>query len=117
MRQKRKKRRSAHLIRFFEIFGKQGELFFEGLEISQRENAYFHLHDILTLTQFYATEDVSDVLSDCCSMDVFHRNTVKGLLSKKPLKLSRVPEQIATPFPSGVMARSLSEYKAVPYGS
>lgn len=112
MDEKRKKRRSEGVIQFLDAFGPSAEPFFEGLKASQRENAYFHLHDILSLTQFYAAEDIGDILSDCCSMAVFHRSTVKGLLSKKPLKPPSVMEPIiGVMVPSGVLTRSLADYK------
>lgn len=116
MEDRRKKRRCEGVIRFLDAFGPSAEPFFEGLKTSQRENVYFHLHDILSLTQFYTAEDIGTVLSDCCSMEVFHRNTVKGLLSKKPLKMSSVMEPlVGVMVPSGVVTRSLADYKELAY--
>ena len=115
MEDKRKKRRSEVVIRFLDLFGERGKTFFEGLEVSQRENAYFHLHDILAMTQFYTTEHVGDVLSECCSLQVFNRNTVKGLLSKKPHKMISISPCVRSDVPTVFIGRSLSVYKELTY--
>lgn len=108
----RRRKRALPALEFIQLFGDRGEVFFEGLRRDQRENLYFHLKEILRFIPFYEHSDTVSVLEDCISMDTFHKNTVKRLLTTKPLKPTVVVQPGGVvPRPSAPISRSLSVYK------
>jgi len=110
----RQKKRGLPVREFIRLFPAQGALFFEGLKTVQRENAYYHVAEILKLTQFYHLTDMAAVLEECMALKAFHKNTVKRLLVSKPLKatpVSAVVSALAVARPSTPISRPLSVYK------
>lgn len=109
----RHRRRARPVIEFIRLFGDQANVFLDGLKQTQGENLYFHLDGILMLTQFYQLEDIASVLNDCIEIQVFHKNTVKNLLSSKSMKFPVATPGLAVQLPSAAISRPLSAYKEI----
>ena len=111
IRESKRREHSARVLHFVTLFGEQGQRFLEGLKEEQRENAYHHLNEVLLLTQFYHSDDIIAVLVDCIEMGRFHKNTVKRLLTPKPLKCPSPSTGSPSLHASVPITRSLSVYK------
>ncbi|WP_203472847.1 IS21 family transposase [Dissulfurispira thermophila] len=75
--------RSETLKRFKEAFKQQGEVFIEGLKKTVSANMYWHIEEILKLTEIYTAEDITAAMKECIECGSYHKNSIKRLLKSK----------------------------------
>ncbi len=111
-RKKKEAYRSESLRRFIERFKGEGEVFIEGLKKAVTANMYWHIEEILKLTEIYNTHDIIIAMKECNESGSYHKNSIKRLLDGKPLR--EIPiESINSSciIPSIDIRRPLSAYR------
>jgi len=109
--EKKTKVRSALAGKFISTFGEAGRMYLEGLRNHTGANLYWHLAEILSYQNIYATEDIAAAIKECLNIGSYHKNSIKRLLEKNEIApLSLNYNQANLNLPSVKIKRDLSYY-------
>lgn len=112
--QKKEALRSALVSRFISLFGEIGQAYLAGLRSNVGANVYWHLSEILTVSDLYEQKEVAQVLEICIEMGSYHKNTALRLLGTRPHTAAvLLPIPTLDQWPKAKITRPLSAYADV----
>ena len=113
MLSRKKSHRDSARQEFIDVYQDTGETFVRGLQLQTKENMYWHLHEINTFQMLYSHHDILDALKQSIAINVFHKNTLKRLLSKKEMLHPNPNQRHVMHVPAQSIDRPLSVYKGL----
>lgn len=107
---KKETKRKALIDTFKRLFPEH-IAYLDALKKTHGPNVYFHLKEIISLTDIYPVYEVSRVIKECDAIGAYHKNTVIRLINISPAKEPVVTNSIIPYIPP--ITRDLSVYREV----